>query len=213
MTELASMLRAHQEGHPTLGDLFKALHTFADRTCKRYFDDVEMPPVAISMDNDRRNKLGHYRIRDGYLQEHAINLNPLALRSGAEAAETLAHELVHLWQVVDGHPCVNNHHGADFHERIATMGIDARGPRGMHHGTTADWLNWMLENEDLELEKYLLPGAAQKGRRQLNLFRCQCEGGNPIRSRKWLDVHCYDCGEDYQYVPVSARRRSGATRG
>jgi predicted SprT family Zn-dependent metalloprotease len=213
VTELASMLRQHQESHPTLGDLFRALHTFADRTAKRYFDDVEMPPVAISLDKDRRTKLGHYRPRDGYLQEHAINLNVHAHRTAADLVQTLAHELVHLWQVVDGHPCVNNHHGSDFHTRIATMGIETSGPRGMHRSTSAEWANWLEENADLELERYVLPGVEAKARRQLNLFHCQCEGGNPIRSRRWLDVTCNECGEDYEYVPTSARRRSGGSRG
>ena len=213
MSKLASMLRQHQEEHATLGPLFTALHTFADRTTDRFFSDVEMPPVVISLDKDRRNKLGHYRTRDGYFQEHAINLNVHAHRTAADLVQTLAHELVHLWQVVDGHPCVNNHHGADFHERAHTLGLDTRGPKGVHHGTMDIWLNWLLENEDLELEKYVLPGVEEKARRQLNLFHCQCEGGNPIRSRKMLEVYCHDCESDYVYIPISARRRSSKSRG
>lgn len=213
MTELANLLRQHQESHPTLGELFKALHTFADRTGKRYFDDVEMPQFVISLDKDRRNKLGHYRHYDGYYQPHAINLNVHALKNGSEAAETLAHEMVHLWQVVDGHPCVKNYHGPDFHERARSMGLMTVGSKGMHAGTSAEWLNWLEENGDLELAKYILPGVDAKAKRQLNLFHCACEGGNPIRSRKWLDVSCNDCGYDYEYVPASARRRSNKSMG
>lgn len=213
MAELASLLRQHQEDHPKLGELFTALHTFADRTAKRYFDDVDMPQFVISFDKDRRNKLGHYRMVDGYYQPHAINLNVHAMRNAAEAAETLAHEMVHLWQVVDGHPCVKNYHGDDFHAKAHSMGLDTRGPLGQHHGRKAEWLNWMEENADLELERYKLPGVDAKARRQLNLFHCGCEGGNPVRSRKWLDITCNDCGHDYEYVPTSARSRSAKSRG
>jgi hypothetical protein len=213
MNELAKQLREHQESHPYLGDLYQALHTFADRLIERFFMDVRMPQVVISLEKDRRNKLGSYRPSDGYTLTHTINLNISTMKTGSEAASTLAHELVHAWQVVDGHPCKKNHHGADFHQKMAELGIITSGPLGMHKEETADWLNWMLENEDLEFERYVLPGASQKPRRQLNLFRCGCEGGNPIRSRKYLSVRCLDCGEIYAYVPPSARSRSKKSMG
>lgn len=211
--ELAKGLRAHQEAHPVIGTLYRSLHTFADRLLERFFSEDDMPQVVISVEKDRRNRLGHYRPYDGYTLCHSINLNIAALKDGLEAASTLAHEIVHVWQVVDGHPCQKNYHGQDFHSKMAELGIETAGPHGVHERNTADWLNWIEENSDLNLEKFVLPGADQKPRRQLNLFRCACEGGNPVRSRKWLTLQCLDCGEIYRYVPPSARSRSVRSAG
>jgi predicted SprT family Zn-dependent metalloprotease len=210
--ELARKLREHQEAHPQVGGLYRALHTFADRLIEHHFSHLDMPQLALSIEKDRRNKLGHYRPFDGYMMVHTINLNISTMKDGEEAAETLAHEIVHLWQVVDGHPCKKNHHGEDFHAMMAQIGIETRGPLGHHVSRTATWLNWMEENADLNLAAFTLPGVNQRARRQLNLFRCQCEGGNPVRSRKMLDIYCHDCGCDYEYVPISQRRRSGPSR-
>jgi hypothetical protein len=213
MEELAKQLREQQESHERLGPLYGALHGFADRLVERYFSDVNMPPCVISFEKDRRTKLGHYRPYDGYTLTHAINLNIWIMKSAVEAAETLAHELVHLWQVVDGHPCQKNFHGDDFHGKMLELGIETRGPTGMHVAKRAEWLNFLEENQDLELEKFVLPGVDLKPRRQLNLFHCKCEGGNPIRSRKMLDVFCNECQEDYEYVPPSARSRRRPSMG
>lgn len=213
MEDLAVSLRAHQEAHETLGGLYRALHTFADRLIERFFSDVEMPQIVLSMEKTRRNRLGHYRPSDGYLLVHTINLNIYTMKTGLQAASTLAHELVHAWQVMDGHPCEKNYHGTDFHEKMAELGIETVGPRGMHKRETDAWLNWMEENSDLKLDKFLMPGINQRARRQLNLFHCECDGGNPIRSRKWLDVTCNECGQEYQYVPTSARSRSRPSAG
>lgn len=213
MENLAADLRAHQEAHEVFGGLYRSLHTFSDRLIAEYFQGVDMPQIALSMNKTRRNRLGHYLPFDGYLLVHTVNLNIYTMKTGLEAASTLAHELVHVWQVVDGHPCVKNYHAADFHAKMAELGIETSGPLGEHRSETAKWLNWMEENSDLKLGSFLLPGAAQKARRQLNLFRCACEGGNPVRSRKWLDIRCNECGEDYEFVPPSARSRSRPSRG
>lgn len=213
MNELAKQLREHQEAHPILGGLYRTMHTFADRLIDQYFSDVAMPQVVISFEKDRRTKLGHYRPYDGYMLAHTINLNISTMKDGREAASTLAHELVHAWQAVDGHPCEKNYHGMDFHSKMAELGIVTQGPKGMHCDETADWLNWLEENDDLQLEKFVLPGVNQKTRRQLNLFHCACEGGNPVRSRKYLHLICMDCEQVYQYIPPSARSRSKKSMG
>lgn len=173
--DITMRLRAHQEQDPTLGLLFGALHTFADRTIKQFFDDApEMPYPVVAMERDRRNRLGYYTEKDGYTLVHRINLNPYALTTGLEAAETLAHEIVHLWQRTVGRPCQRNYHSAEFHRVMRERyGIKTDGKRGHHVGYEGDtWQQWLDENADLNLDKFVLPGADAKPQRQLIKWGC-----------------------------------------
>lgn len=184
-TDITTMLRTHQEGDELLGGLFRALHTFADRTIDEFYQDTpDLPYPVVCMEKDRRNRLGYYTIRDGYTLVHRINLNPYSLKNGVEAAETLAHEMVHLWQAHVGRPCQRNYHSAEFHARMALYGIETHGKRGHHRGYCEDvWAQWMARNSDLELDKYILPGADQTPRRQLTKFACP-DCGFSFRTRR-----------------------------
>lgn len=196
--DVVAKLRRHQEADPTFGLFFLALHTFADRTIDEFFYDYpDMPRPVISVDKDRRTRLGKYRVRDGYALFHSINLNVFALKSGTDAAETLAHELVHMWETHAGKPAKNNVHTDEFHQRMALMGIHTEGPRGHHVGyTDGRWQAWLEENDDLNLGQYVLPGAdAKKPRRMLKL-KCAC--GNTIHHRRALSIMCLDCEEPYE---------------
>jgi hypothetical protein len=199
VTDITTQLRQHQEADPTFGGLFTALHTFADRTMEEfYYDAPAMPYPVVALEKDRRNRLGYYTQRDGYTLVHRINLNPFALKTGWDAAETLAHEMVHLWQGHVGRPLKRNYHNAEFHARMALYGIETEGKLGQHKGYGARWDAWRVENEDLELERYHLPGFNAKPTRKLLKHQCSC--GNTFRCRKPLAAMCLDCETEFEVV-------------
>lgn len=201
MTEVAILLRSHQEADPVLGPLFKALHTFADRTIEEFFGDVpDMPHPVVAMEKDRQDRRGYYTRRDGYALEHRINLNPYLLPHGDAAAETLAHELVHMWQELVGRPIQRNYHSAEFHARMALYGIKTEGKRGNHVGYIGTtWGLWMDINQDLELHRFILPGADHEPGRQLVKHECPKCGAN-FRNRNILRVQCLECNLPYEVV-------------
>lgn len=208
---MTEMLREHQEADPTLGNFFAALHTFADRLYERFYEDVpDMPRPVVAMEEDRRSRKGYYTARDGYALVHRINLNPFTLRNGAEAAETLAHEIVHLWQEHVGRPCQRNYHGAEFHERMALYGIDTSGRLGYHRGYVDDtWQGFMDECADLDLASYVLPGMDAKAPRRM--LKLQCPGcGNSVRNRREISIVCGDC--DVPFVLVQDAKGKKVSR-
>lgn len=207
--DITMRLRQHQEQDPILGALFAALHTFADRTIERFYEDTpDLPYPVVAMEKDRRTRLGYYTQRDGYTLVHRINLNPYALRTGEEAAETLAHEIVHLWQEHIGKPCQRNYHGAEFHRRMATYGIETKGKKGAHVGYVEGdptWPNWMVENEDLQLDKFVLPGADAKPTRKLLKLQCP-DCGMSVRNRQPVRLMCLECTEELEVVSPGRSR-------
>lgn len=195
--ETTMQLRAHQEADPTFGLLFQALHTFADRTIEEFFSDTPgMPHPTISLEEDRLTRKGHYRPKDGYALVHNINLNPLAHKNGEEAAETLAHELVHLWQDTIGRPMKRNFHNAEFHGRMAQYGITTDGKNGRHVQWEIQWPNWLVENADLRLGDFQLPGPPED-RRSLLKFECP-DCGATFRCRKAVNAMCLDCSVPFE---------------
>lgn len=198
---ITEALRKHQEDDPVLGGLFRALHTFADRTMGEFFADTpSLPYPVVAMERDKSTRRGYYTDRDGYALVHRINLNPYCLRNGAEAAETLAHELVHLWQSHVGRPIKRNYHGAEFHLRMAEYGIETSGKLGAHiRYADVTWPNWMETNADLELEKYILPGKETKQQRKLFKHVCP-DCGASFRNRNELAVLCLTCSVPFEVV-------------
>lgn len=190
-------LRAHQETDETFGAFFKALHTFADRTLDEFFSDTpDIPHPVISLEEDRLSRAGHYRPKDGYALVHNINLNPLAHTDGEQAAETLAHELVHLWQAHIGRPMKRNFHNAEFHARMAQYGITTLGKNGAHDERSIVWANWLVENEDLRLADFKLPGPPEDRRKLLKFICPDCEA--TFRTRRKINALCLDCSVPFE---------------
>lgn len=203
----AMALRQHQEADPVVGKFFQAMHTFADRTVTRFFSDAEQMRTVfpvLAFEELRHDRRGVYRPKDGYTLEHSITLNPYALADGEEAAEVLAHELVHLWEHVTGNVGADNYHGAPFHDRMARMGILTEGRHGKHVGRQSVdgepvWENWLVENEDLNLARFKLDGYERKARRRLLKWACP-DCGFSFRTRQ-ADVAVV-CMMDDCAVPV-----------
>lgn len=202
-TDAVRTLRQAQTEHPELGGLFVALHTFYDRTNDEFFNG-KLPKLVIVMEKDRANRRGHYTM-DPVLG-HRINLNPFVLKDGAEAAEVMAHEMVHVWQACVGRPCLRNYHGTEFHKMARHLGILTEGNGGEHVGFTNDWTAWWTANDDLELERFMLPGADAKPRRR-KLLKYQCElCKKSFRARTKISATCNDCDAPFNVV---ATRRDG----
>lgn len=198
---ITSTLRRHQEQDESLGPFFKALHVFADRTAARFFGDTpDLPHPVVALEPDRKDRRGYYTSKDGYTLVHRINLNPVVLRDGEEAAETLAHEMVHLWQYHVGRPMERNYHSAEFHARMRLYGIETSGKRGEHVSYLDDtWTNWMQSNADLRLPEFQLPGVGAEPSRKLLKHMCP-DCGNNFRNRNALNVMCLDCTVPYELV-------------
>lgn len=202
--DITQALRDHQSNDPILGSFFKALHWFAIRTIDTFYQDTPgMPLPVIALEQDRRSRRGYYTERDGYALVHRINLNPFALHNGEEAAFVLAHELVHLWQAHIGRPMVRNYHGADFHQRMAEYGIETAGKAGRFvKYLDITWPNWLEENSDLKLERYILPGNDGKARQhKRKLFKHVCpDCSTSFRNRNELEVLCLKCNVPFEVV-------------
>lgn len=199
--DISAALAAHQEMDPVLGPFFTALHTFVIRTIDEFYSDTPgLPYPVLALEPDRKGRRGYYTERDGYALVHRINLNPYALRTGEDAAHTLAHELVHLWQSHIGAPMVRNYHGEQFHQRMADYGIETTGKLGtFSRYIDTTWPNWLVENADLELEKYILPGKDEKPKRKLFKHVCpDCSAS--FRNRNELAVLCLDCSVPFEVV-------------
>lgn len=198
---IAQDLRTYQEADAELGPLFQRMYKFSDRTIEEFFQDTpSLPKPVLSFDKDHKDRRGHYSQMDGYRLVHKINLNPFVLATAEEAAEVLAHELVHLWQAHVGRPIMRNYHGTEFHLRMRQYGIETEGKEGRHlRYIDVTWPNWLVENEDLELDKFILPGANKEKGRQL--IKHECPGcGTSFRSRKELAVQCLECDAQFEIV-------------
>lgn len=155
--DIATELRHHQEQDPIMGSFFKALHEWTLRTIIQFFRE-DMPEMGYpcfrfaKLDGERR---GEYTPKDGACLPDVISMDPEVIRDGLEAAEVIAHELVHLWQNHLGYTLENNLHDESFHNKMADYGIVTEGDAGNARGTIGDvWEDWLKDNEDLKLRYY-----------------------------------------------------------
>lgn len=177
MKILRDVLQDHQENDPEFGAFFKAMHTFAGRTLERFFDDTPgMPHPVLRFEPVRASCKGKYEPKDGLALNDSITIDPFKCETGVDAAEVLAHELVHEWQHHVGRLPERNFHNAEFHARLGLMGIHSTGKTGRHIGymeiedTEGVWEAWLRKNEDLQLAKFILPNEEQG--RQLLKYQC-----------------------------------------
>lgn len=139
-------IREHQEADPEFGGLFKALHTFTDRTLAMFFQDTPgMPHPVVALEKVRASCRGEYRPKDGRTLHHCITIDPFKCDHGEEAAEVLAHELCHAWQFAVGRLPERNYHNNEFHNRLGPMGIMSTGKAGHHVGYIEGgvWGEWL----------------------------------------------------------------------
>jgi hypothetical protein len=105
--------------------------------------------------------------------------------------------MVHLWQEHVGRPCKRNYHNAEFHARMAQYGIETAGKLGKHIGySDGRWQAWLEENNDLDLDAFVLPGSERKAPRKMLKQACPC--GYSFRTRVFRAVTCDECGMPYE---------------
>lgn len=89
----------------------------------------EMPPVMLAFAKHGRSR-GYYiherwhrRDAEGFrVSEIALSPDHLG-RKEREVASTIVHEMVHLWQYVQGTPSRRGYHNAQWAERMETLGL------------------------------------------------------------------------------------------
>ncbi len=207
MNLLPNALRKQQEKDEELGDLFAALHTFTDRTLERFFweDEVsgnKLPKIVLSVEKDKKTRLGYYVQKDGLTLIHKINLNLSSHKNGVDLAETLAHEIVHYWMKIENKPTRHNYHTDVFHEIMKRYGIRTEGRKGTsvgYIGTT--WKEWLLENSDLKLKEFKFKNKLKDAKPPRPMIKHACPGCDvSFRRRTPVNVKCLDCDLKFEIV-------------
>lgn len=191
---IEEQIRKRQMEHEVFGPMYGRLYTFVDRTIDEFFWDVpDFPWPTLSMEKGRAGRAGHYEPVDALGVPHRINLNPFELRDGAQAAETLAHELLHMWEELTGQPTLDNVHSEEFNERMFSLfGIRTEGHDGRHTASDERWDEWLEKNADLNLSAIILPGSEKKVKRRMLKHTCpHC--GATFHARKKMSVICGAC--------------------
>lgn len=154
---IAKAIRTHQIHLPEVGHWWRAIHQFTERTLDEFWHS-HMPYPILSMDGSIEG-LSCYDSQDTIGLRYRISLNPLRIRDGVQAAELLAHEMVHMHEDVTGVPTIFNVHTDTFHDLMFTVyGIATHGENGMHTGCGGKWEDWLEENLDLELARFKFGG-------------------------------------------------------
>jgi len=89
----------------------------------------ELPNCILNFSRKNKKSAGHFSFerwenRDG-VKTHEININPLHLYrdSDMEVAQTLVHEMCHLWQFVFGKPSRKGYHNKEFAFKMKAVGL------------------------------------------------------------------------------------------
>lgn len=127
--------RRRSGDRPRPGDAEKTerlTRLFADYNA-RHFGGL-LPALPMRISGRMRTRLGQLCLHHATGVPHEITLSRVHIdRHGwKEAAHTLLHEMVHLWQHVNGHPV---DHGALFRRKAIQVGVVAAARRdvGAHH--------------------------------------------------------------------------------
>ena len=93
---------------------------------QRHFSGV-LPVIPIRLSSRMRSRLGQLTLDpSGKATDISISRRHLRAHGWDEAAKTLLHEMVHLWQCVSGHPV---DHGSKFRAKAREVGVDASARR------------------------------------------------------------------------------------
>lgn len=187
---------AAQVRHTELNAIYIPLYDLAEELSRRVFYDADwtMPPL-ITLEEER-GKRGSYRPLTTWGEEHVININPWMHANGYEAAQTLCHEMLHMWQQLVGRPCNDNMHTDEFHERMWTLfGIRTDGKDGDTTNVDMErFCDMMLEMgvNPADLSLVILPGSKVKKARRMYRHTCpKCEAS--FHARTEMNVLCGKC--------------------
>lgn len=161
---IATTVRAFQcasDGDDQYGFLWQTFYTVVDRLLEEFWSEwATIPYPILSMDFDREEMLGWFEPYDCIGLPCRLNINPQKLKNGLEAAEVIAHELLHVWEwYLAEMGTENNVHTEFFKDQMWEIyGINVEIPSGRHFGNDGRWDEWLSRNTDLHLDKILFPG-------------------------------------------------------
>lgn len=179
------------------------LYRWADIFNQEFFNG-KLPQPVISFEKTRINVLGHFSFgRNDQGLKFNINLNKKRLgRSEADLLETLAHEMVHLFQCIDGKSGKGKYHNKAFVEKASSIGLQVLIRRGCHIGSPTDPFVSLLRRHGVNFEpRAAIPETPQpkQERQRLRRWSCNCKsvwcGGN-------LKANCLTCEQQFQLNPT-----------
>lgn len=155
-----AVVREFQCSLPEQGVLYEPIYQFIDRTLEEFWS-VELERKWIVRPVVRFDPL--LEAYGGW-----ESMNPLSIPEGVVLSihpsvrinrllETMAHELVHVYESCIGEPTRDNVHRQTFHdEMFDRYGIKTRGIDGSHYGNDGRWDEWVAQNEDLGFGRIVL---------------------------------------------------------
>jgi len=197
------VLRDHQaNAHDWLfSSLTAELHTWTERMLL-YFK-IQFDGVPALLVERLRKRLGHYRNdRNGFgiLDEVKIDQNHVQSAPFWRVLVTLAHELIHLWQVYNGNPPSPNRrtfHNLEFRQKAFEIGffVDKQGRTQCLPGNTL--FRSLLKEHGIEVLEIFEPDSQNhKSKSSLKLYECSC--GIKVRiGQSRFNAQCLDCGTPF----------------
>lgn len=192
----------------------KELERIFDLAATRFPEDLEVPkrPVIVIQTRGRKKStLGwHWAetwqngepepITEITICAEALNRPPL------EVAETLVHEMVHLYNHANGVRDVSGHqyHNAKFRklaERVGLVVAEPTDSRGHAYTSLGDELRAFLESIEIDASAFSLARRERKRRKaptKMKKWECLgCDRPMIVRCARDLNATCEDCGEPF----------------
>jgi SprT-like family len=148
---------------------------------------------------------------------HEIALNPMHLNQGASVtAQTLVHEMVHLWQHHEGHPSRPKYHNNEWCKMMHDAGLEpvlldgSQRQRVTQKVIPGGRFARALERLDRDaLMPLAVPVREPDRSRNKTLYTCNCPR-SAVLGRPGLTLTCRTCGVDLRTPAVS---RASSPRG
>jgi len=176
----------------------------------------ELPNCLLNFSRKNKKSAGHFspdRWQGKDASTHEININPLHLAndSDIEVAQTLVHEMCHLWQQEFGKPSRANYHNKEWANKMQEVGLMPSSTGRAGGKTTGQSMsdypieNGVFEKVFNEMPKHLLfpfksaekqkkkkPAAAKKNKIK---YTCQ-ECSTNVWGKEELKILCMNCVGD-----------------
>lgn len=118
----------NNDNNPTM-QTYKPLYNLIDAINNKFFDG-KLPPVLLTL--QRQPKVFGYMSKDRFVNNkgqttHELAVNPdyFPIFPLPELMQTIAHELVHLNQMMYGKPSRNGYHNKEFAQMMESIGLMA----------------------------------------------------------------------------------------
>lgn len=192
------------------------LHNIFDKINKDIFDNELQKPVILIQQNKKKKDLalGWITVKEVWLNQDESDkrkeltiASEYLLRPIEEIAETMMHEMVHLYNSQnDIKDCSRggSYHNKRFKEQAEAFGltVEKSDKYGYAHTKLSDWLLEKIKgynfNQSVFNAARMMPSAGSKKQtKKSKKFICpRC--GQSFRSTKELDIVCGKCNENFE---------------